>query len=299
MEGIPNEIGSKEPVSISRSVDDIRELQESINKIYIDTFKNYSGSLNLSVPHIPRVSASYLDNRAIILGQETNTWYRETEDDLKNVFLENIGDVSKICLNDRYDKFISEAAKTYPGKFWEFTRLLYKYKILNGDLELQEQLPHCWMNLFVVEACTQDDKSKGRPTKNWSLATKIMEMQGDLLFKVFQVLKPKLIVCLTGYSLDKFLFENALNVTESERVVNAIDSFVLNDHMLAEIIVTNNAHLLFNTKIIRCYHPTYFLGYINVNKKLREKISALGQQRSNSKYYEAKVIEKLREYAMK
>lgn len=275
-------------------MDNINELQERINNVYIEAFKNYSGNLNLSVPHIPRVSEQYLKTRTIVIGQETNTWYKETDDDLLNVFTKNIDDVTRICLTDRYDKFVTDVVSTYSGKFWEFNRLLYTSKILSGDILREGKLSHCWMNLFVVEACTEKYSIKGRPSKDWSLAIKIMIMQRDLLFKIFGILEPKLIICLTGHSLDKFLLENALCLEEPEREIKAIDSQVLDEKMLAIIKVKKETHPLFNTKVIRCYHPTYFMGYINVNQKLKASITAVAHQESNSNYYQNKLMNEIR-----
>lgn len=272
------------------------QIQAKINKLYVDQFRNYAGNLNLSVPHIPRVTSEYLESRTIVLGQETNTWYKQTNDDLKEVFLKGIADVSTVCLRERYDLFVQQVAQTYPGKFWEFSRLLYDYQILKRNDASPARLSHCWMNLFVVEACATKDDPNGRPTKNWDLARKITELQGDLLYKVFEVLEPKLMICVTGHSLDSFLFENALCLTQAEIQLRAVDSAVLDADMLAEVVVTNEHHPLASTRIVRCYHPTYFMGYINARKKMTERMVACGKNESNSGYYQGILFGKLQEY---
>src|SRR5690606_1734593 len=106
-------------------------LQQKINQAFQTKFKNYEGGLNLSVPYIPRISKNYLKTRTIVLGQETNTWYPNGEaDGLKSIFLQNLNNIDLICLENRYDEFIKSSVKKYPGKFWEFQRLLYKENIL-------------------------------------------------------------------------------------------------------------------------------------------------------------------------
>lgn len=276
-------------------MENINKLQERINNAYLKTFTDYTGGLNLSVPLIPRVSEQYLETRTIVIGQETNTWYKKTEDDLLNLFKNNINEITRICLTDRYDKFVRDVVSTYSGKFWEFTRLLYKLKIFRGDILIDGNLSHCWMNLFLVEACAEKDSSKGRPSRDWNLAIEIMKIQKDLLFEILKILEPKLIIFLTGHSLDKFLFENALCIEESEREIKAIDSQVLDNKMLARIKVKKETHPLFNTKIIRCYHPTYFMGYINVNRKMKANIISVGNQESNANYYQNKLMNEIRD----
>lgn len=279
-------------------MNDIKDVQEKINNLYASKFQGYEGGLKLSVPHIPRISPAYFTNRTVVIGQETNTWYRNTESEgLKNIFLENLDEVTRICLTDRYDHFIKECLKKYQGKFWEFNRLLYKKRILDGEMVTNNELSHCWLNLFVVEACIHKKDGNGRPTLNRKLAGKIMHMQGDLIFRVLEIIKPKLIISLTGHSLDDILLKNAICSTEYE--IHSIDSYkVLKKEMLAEIKIKNQTHPLFETKIIRCYHPSYFMWRINGNKKVKDKIKSCGFQPSVADYYKKTLFDKLNSYSL-
>jgi hypothetical protein len=48
-------------------------------------------NLNLSVPFMPRIPEEFLENKTVIIGQETNTWYRNSYNDgLASVFLNNL-----------------------------------------------------------------------------------------------------------------------------------------------------------------------------------------------------------------
>jgi hypothetical protein len=282
----------------TEALNTVMEVQEQINNLYASKFQGYEGRLGLSVPHLPRISSTYFINRTVVIGQETNTWYRNNDSDgLKNIFLKNLSDIPKTCLKDRYDTFIHKHARNYGGKFWEFNRLLYKKKILDGQMVIGKGLSHCWLNLFVVEACKNKKHEKGRPTKNRKLSGKIMNMQGDLLFRILEILKPELIISLTGHSLDGVLLKNGIGSLEHE--INSIDpNNILKKEMLADIKIKNQNHPLFGTKIIRCYHPSYFMGRINKHKKIKDEIKSCGFQTSVAEYYKKILFDKLNSYAL-
>lgn len=268
-------------------------MQEQINNLYFEKFKSYSTDLKLSVPLIPRISENYLENRILVLGQETNTWYRKTENDLKEVFLDNKDNISKICLEQRYDDFIIKHVSKYPGKFWEFNKLLYDEKIINRKLIENNTLSHCWLNLFLVEACKNKKSKEGCPTKDRKLANSIMDLQRDLLTEILKIIEPKLIISLTGHSLDGYLVKNLI---ATEFQLKEIDeNKVLTKEMFGEFKVTDKNSFLANTKIIRCYHPSYFLGRINTNKGLCEKLKKIEYKGTVSNYYKLQVIKKLKQ----
>jgi hypothetical protein len=265
----------------------LSKIQNDITQLYFETFKKYDGGLGLSIPHIPRISMNYLINRTIVVGQETNTWYGDGlngEDKLKDLFDNHAGEIEKYCLDEAYDTFIQKEADCYGGNFWNFNRLLYTEKILDGKMVNDvNTLSHCWINLFAVEACKNKKDEWGRPTVNRPLAAKVLEMQDDLLHKVFEILQPKCIIFLTGHSNDYALFRTAITTKYDKKAIDS--NGVLNDCELAQIIVNDPDNVLHNTKIARTYHPSYFLGRINVYKNLRERKKAQGISISNSEYY--------------
>ena len=67
----------------------LQDIQKQVTDAFYQQFKNYEGGLNLSRPHIPLISEGYLKNRVMVMGQETNTWYRKGEDDLKDYYLKH------------------------------------------------------------------------------------------------------------------------------------------------------------------------------------------------------------------
>jgi len=272
---------------------EIIQIQEKINNLYFDKFKNYSKNLGLSVPLIPRLSEKYFENRIIVLGQETNTWYRKTNNDLKEIFLANKENISKICLEQRYDDFIKKYVSKYPGKFWEFNKMLYDKKIIKGKMIENDKLSHCWINLFLVEACKDKKSKEGCPTKNRKLAEEIMNLQGNLLTDILEILKPKLIISLTGHSLDAYLRKNLFATKPEEKEID--ENKILTKEMLGEFKVINKDNFLSNTKIIRCYHPSYFLSRINTNKGLSEKLKKISYKGTVANYYKEQVFKKLKQ----
>jgi hypothetical protein len=270
-------------------------IQNKINALYAETFKEYKGGLGLSVPLIPRVSLGYLKNRTLIIGQETNTWYKKTKDDLKNVFLKDLDNISEVCLDDRFDNFICNCADGYGGKFWDFNRLLYAKDILEGDMIEDDELSHCWMNLFSVEACKDKTDDSGRPSqkKNKELAKKIIEMQGDLLFQSIKILKPKLIVFLTGHSLDQIILDTAI-CANKVKIKQADPKKILTKEQLSEFQILDKNHPLSSVKIFRSYHPSYFMSRINGYKPLKQELKSNQMDVYNAVYYTDTFIKKLK-----
>ncbi len=188
-------------------------LQNRINKLFLETLTTEENEFNLSYPLIPRISNEYLKNRIVIVGQETNTQYNDesANGDYNDIFLnsKNIYDVEKEALNERYDIFVNEAVESYGGKFWEFNRLLYQEQIIDGSIVKNHELTHCWINLFCMEACYDKKDASGRPTKNRLLRNNILNHQNLLTYKILKLLEPKLIIFLTGNSLDSILLQYA------------------------------------------------------------------------------------------
>lgn len=270
-------------------------LQNKINALYAETFQEYKGKLGLSVPLIPRISKGYLKNRTLIVGQETNTWYRETKDDLKNVFLKDLDNISEICLEDRFDEFICNCVDDYRGMFWKFNRLLYTEEILEGDMVENDELSHCWMNLFSVEACKHKKDNKGRPSqkRNKELAKKILEIQRDLLFRSIKILKPKLIVFLTGHALDQTILDTAL-CAKKVKIKQADPKKILSKEQLAEFQIIDERHPLSNVRIFRSYHPSYFMSRINTYKSIQKELKSNKIKVSNADYYTNTLVKKLK-----
>lgn len=273
--------------------DQLKEIQKSISQLFFQTFNNYKGGLNLSKPLVPLISENYLKNRVIVLGQETNTWYKEGDDDLLNIYLKNYDPSDIYYGTSVYKKFIDEAAPSYGGRFWKFAKNMYSKNILNGQFQEDGYLGHCWINLFSVESVIEKGNSNGRPTNNSKLKSEILNLQKELLFRLMEILKPKLLIALTGWKLDSPLFMHGLGFDWSKnhlefKSVDPVEVFGVGH--LAEVKVVLPDHPLSNSKIIRSYHPSYFMGRINTNKNRRLFADGYKIEGSLSSHYQ-KVME--------
>ena len=262
----------------------MEKIQQEINNLFSERLKSYSGGNNLSIPHIPRISKNFHFTKTVVIGQETNTWYRKGNDDLKNIFLKDIDKITNICLESRYDKFISEEAANYKGMFWKFNRLLYEKNILEGKMIENGMLSHVWLNTFVTEACKCKKDKNGRPTKNINLQKKVIDLQQDLVYQVLKILSPKNIIILTGHSVDNVLRSYVLK-SHNIDFIRIDKRNIIDKWKLAQIKIKDESHPLYNCNIIRCYHPSYFLGYINGNKKISSNLKKNKLTDTPSKYY--------------
>jgi hypothetical protein len=266
----------------------LENIQRQVSELFYHQFEKYTGGLNLSRPHIPLISEAYLKNRIVIIGQETNTWYRQGDDDLYNFYLQNYDASNPYYGTEPYREFIRDSAGAYPGKFWEFAKKLYDKGLIEGPLQKDGFLGHCWINLFAVEAVPEKGSKVGCPTSNSKLAAEIAALQNHLLLDLFQILKPKMIIALTGQSLDPMLFNKSLGLSwEGDMRWSPVDSAgVLECHELAEVAILVKEHPLFGVKLVRAYHPSYFMGKINSSKKLSARLATVADHVNPSQYYQ-------------
>ena len=54
---------------------EVKKIQKLVHELFRNTLTTKENDFNLSYPLIPRISEAYLNNRIVIVGQETNTWY--------------------------------------------------------------------------------------------------------------------------------------------------------------------------------------------------------------------------------
>lgn len=268
------------------------ELQTAVLELYRKKLDKPS-KIGLSYPLIPRISKEYLKNRVIVVGQETNTWYPNPRnkkangeiDDFNKEFLgSSLEEIEIKGLKERYDRFIDNEVEEYGGYFWEFNRQLYRNNIIKGQILTKErQLNHCWVNLFVMEACKYKNDTAGRPSKNLFVQKEVLSLQKDLLFQLLKILSPRLIIFLTGHGLDHVVFNFAL-LDSNPKLIKIHDK--LNVEEACQIY--SKVSYWKDIVIIRLYHPTYFMGYINANKKIKKRINL---DRKVSEFYTDVVFE--------
>lgn len=237
----------------------ITNIQDAIIGIYAKNFAELKQRFGFSAPLIPNISQRYFDNRVVIMGQETNTWYDNAQyPDFINC---DYDEIRRLCLTDRTDVFVKKCVKKYGGMFWKFNRSLYGANILGGDIVEDGKLSHCWLNLFCIEKCRSKSDKEGRPSQNKDLAEKVMKIQKKLLYEVFEIIKPKLIVAVIGLKNDDYFINNALNAKGKCNII-PVSTTIYKPESLSEFKILDAANCLHNTTIIRAYHPTYFMGYM-------------------------------------
>lgn len=237
----------------------ITNIQDAIIGIYAKNFAELKQRFGFSAPLMPNISQRYFDNRVVIMGQETNTWYDNAQyPDFINCDYDKI---RRLCLTDRTDVFVKKCVKKYGGMFWKFNRSLYGANILGGDIVEDGKLSHCWLNLFCIEKCRSKSDKEGRPSQNKDLAEKVMKIQKKLLYEVFEIIKPKLIVAVIGLKNDDYFINNALNAKGKCNII-PVSTTIYKLKSLSEFKILDAANCLHNTTIIRAYHPTYFMGYM-------------------------------------
>ena len=233
-------------------MDDLKAIQNEIERLAYERFRNIDCSEYFTYPLVPRISEEYLKNRVVVMGQETNTWYGHIDNPEKREnFLE--GSLAE------YDRFVREKAASYRGKFWQFSRSLYKREILDGSIRNGNWLSHCWMNLFCIEkSAYRGDKKKNLPSQNRDLANRVIEIQQDFVFQVLCLIRPKVVLALIGNDNDDLFKKYALG-TEDVRSISVDSSNVFGERELAEFKVCERNNPLYETLILRTYHPTFFM----------------------------------------
>src|SRR5574344_382065 len=259
-------------------------LQEKINQLFSDYLSRGVDGDTFSLPLIPRISAEYLKNRLVIVGQETNTWYAPYS---------QFKHKGPSCCLEAYDDFISNHASTYPGKFWEFSRSLYNNdKVFSNAMVKDGRLSHVWINLFAMDACAEKNDKNGTPTKNLKIRENLLGLQKDLCFQVLNALEPKIILFLTGPNLDNVIERYALNNLpdiNGQRLDQLIPC-----RALARCVMPKDSCLR-NANIIRSYHPTYFMLKFNRRTALFKNIQEKGKVVPPQKYFYNAVLRALKD----
>ena len=235
-------------------MDDLEKIQNEIQKLAYEYFRNVDCSEGFTYPLIPRISETYLKNRVVVMAQETNTWVGHIDcPEKQEKFLGG-------CLAE-YDRFVRDDVARYRGKLWQFSRSLYKRGLLDGCIQNGSMLSHCWMNLFCIEksTCRNDKNKKHLPSQNRELANRVLEIQQDFVFQVLRLIQPRAILALIGNKNDDLLKKYALG-TESVKSISIDSSNSFDETELAELKVCENTNPLHETLILRTYHPTYFMG---------------------------------------
>ena len=271
----------------------VEDLQREINRLAYTTFKQRckgsSGTMerlkDFSIPLIPRITQKYLDYGLVILGQETSTWYGkgwyENEDknhplyklykefNLYDFINAQESDVERICQVCRYDRHVDYIFNTKEGSrkggLWGYSRKISR--------EVLGEPAFCLLELFCIETVKYNNgqpspKQEDQPSQKEELAKEVIEMQGDLMYQILKLIKPKAILATTNHKNDDFLKQYALGDPDAKNIaVDKSGLFSIDEIAFMEI----GQRALKGTKVIRTYHPNYFYGS-NYNKGPRKVI---------------------------
>lgn len=275
----------------------IDDLQSKINCLAYTTFKQGCKGCSaerlkdFSIPLIPRIPQKYLEYGLVILGQETDTWYGN-ENEVKNnpLYKEfNLYDfihaqeseVERICQVCRYDRHVDFIFNTEDGArkqgIWGYIRKICREvlgepesrKNNSPKLDTKKDIPFCLLDLFCVETVKYGEpSSKHRPSQDKDLADEVIKMQGDLIYQILELIKPKAILATTSYKNDGFLKQYALGDPAAKvTAINKSGHFSIDEIAFMDI----GQGALKGTKVIRTYHPNYFYGSNRGGRKMMEK----------------------------
>ncbi|MCQ2089158.1 MAG: hypothetical protein MJY93_02805 [Fibrobacter sp.] len=234
-----------------------KSLQQKVNELYIETFKNES-DLPLCIPLLPRINDAYLKDRIMIVGQETNGWYSNFGN--YNGLVHNPSRMVELSL-EAYDDFTKYAVLNNGNNiFWTFLNELYKKVFKRDIVDADGNLGHVWLNVFLTEAIDYFQK-QGKPSTESKIAAGVLKQQDRLLYHLLKLLKPRIILFLSGpkldWALEQYVFSENYAVgclTFSKGCENS--SFGSN--AFAKVEMKNVIPELAETKIYRMYHPNHF-----------------------------------------
>ena len=223
----------------------------------LDLYTNYFSKdklkdeeiLNFSRPFLIDVNDDYINsnNKVMIVGQETYTWYGLYRD-----FLNENNGVKKS--QEIYKNFMLKNKANYNSPFWNFF----------NKLEENSNAIFIWNNVYkleTIEYLEHIDKLGKKvgfsllfKNKNYQyLIEKIRLFQRDILIKEIEILKPNVIIFLTGHPYDSLFMDKQFN--NIENFYHDIDEAILLKIDKWKFGRFENEYLPYKT--YRTYHPNY------------------------------------------
>lgn len=242
-------------------------LQSKVNELYAETFKNES-DLTLCFPLLPRINDAYIKDRIMIVGQETKGWYCKLGN--YNSLVHDPKRMVDVAL-EAYDDFAKYSAlDNNTNIFWTFLNELYREVFKRDVVDGDGNLGHVWLNVFLMEAIDELD-DKGKPTTNKNIAAGVLKQQDRLLYHLLKLLKPRIILFLTGPTLDWALEEYIFSEDYSDGCLSyskVSENASFGSNAFAKIQMKKVIPELAETKIYRMFHPNYlhFLGKDDMDK---------------------------------
>ena len=205
--------------------------------------------LNFSRPFLLDVNDEYINSekKVMIIGQETYTWYGLYKD-----FLNEDDGIKRT--QDIYRNFMLDNKSNYNSPFWNFFNKLEENSnasfICNNvyKLETIEYLEH---PNKLGKKVGFSVLSKNKVYKH--LIEKVKVFQKDILIKEIEILKPDVVIFLTGHPYDSLFMDKQFNNIETfYQDINEATLLKIDQWKFGRF---KNEYLPYNT--YRTYHPNY------------------------------------------
>ena len=181
-------------------------------------------------PFLIKVAENYQDfkNRIMIFGQETNTWCKECGN--KSAFSNNIERSLQI-----YQKFYLDGGiNHYRGPFWN------EFKRIKKEVSKKNNATFVWNNINKIGKI-----GKG----NLNEINKIQFKNLDVIRDELKILKPNIVIFLTGHDYDFFIQKNIGNFSQNDVEKNLYELDFGNDFESIKFYKTFHPNALYRKGI--------------------------------------------------
>jgi hypothetical protein len=226
------------------------KLKEMYNEYFVNHAKELEEERNFSRPFLMNVKEDYIKSskKVMIVGQETFGWYGTYEQFLNEK--DSVEITQKI-----YDKFLENCSNDYNSPFWNFFNELKK---VNSDASI------IWNNVFKFETVDYLNtpealnnkyglSSLSKMKKYRYLIDKIKALQKDVFIKELDILKPDVVIFLTGHPYDSLFMDwQFKDISIFYQSIEEAENQGIDKWKLGQF---RNDHLPLKT--FRTYHPNY------------------------------------------
>jgi hypothetical protein len=189
-------------------MDDVNTIQEQLNKVYQDVLSKtrveaLKDKERLSAPLLIKVNESFLNatKRIMYIGKETNHWLTDPKISLDRRGLMGVykadGSLDIDRLLVRYNKRMTQSEN------WKKNALFKQYKNIKDQLVDTEvgSGSIVWNNLFKMSY----DRGRGYSKTSLGHSSALEEVSKEIFIKEIEILKPDILIFVTGASYDKVI----------------------------------------------------------------------------------------------
>lgn len=195
------------------------EIQYELNRFYksvlnTDTLKALKDKENLSAPLLLKIFDSYLQSKLKIMfiGKETNHWLTHKSRPLEKRginYLINEPDEAFGALLNRYESALTSINKKTNNRFFS------KYNLIKNSLVSTDVGSVIWNNLYK---CSYDT-NKGYSKNSQGHSKELDDISRSLLMYEIELLKPDVLIFVSGAGYDKTIKDYFDEYEESEVII--------------------------------------------------------------------------------